>query len=191
MTSPRPGRLRDLRLRMEPPPELEERIVQTLRNEGLIRHTSTGGEQMKKHYAVMSIVAVAALLAGFVAGQRLDDSPAAAADDDLEQFVMLLYENDSYQYPEEGRMAERIGEYSQWAREVAAAGKLVAGEKLADDGLLVAPGQSPTPTIPVAEQGTIGGYFIIRAQDADEAAALAATCPHVRYGGTVSLRRLH
>ena len=191
MTSPRLGRLRDLRPRPEPPPELEERVVRSLRSKGLIEQTSTGDAHMKKHYAVMAIVAVAALLAGFVAGQRLDHAPMVADGDSLEQFVMLLYENDSYQYPEEGRMAERIGEYSQWAREVAATGKLVAGEKLADDGLLVAPGRSPTPTIPVAEQGIIGGYFIIRAEDADEAAALAATCPHVRYGGTVSLRRLH
>jgi hypothetical protein len=66
----------------------------------------------------------------------------------------------------------------------------VTGEKLADDGLLIAPGREPVAAIPTAAEGTVGGYFVIRAKDLDEAASIAATCPHVRYGGTVSPRRL-
>jgi hypothetical protein len=77
---------------------------------------------MNRHYAITAVITVAALLAGFVAGQRTDRLPAATPADDLSQFAMLLYENDSYQYPEAGRMAERIGEYSEWAREIAATG---------------------------------------------------------------------
>ncbi|MEX2125281.1 MAG: YciI family protein [Woeseia sp.] len=190
MNAPGLRRLRDLQAQAEAPAELEERVVRALKTNGLIRTGARGDAKMNRHYAITAVIAVAALLAGFLAGQRTDGLPAATPPDDLSQFAMLLYENDSYQYPEAGRMAERIGEYSEWAREVAAAGKYVTGEKLADDGLLIAPGREPAAAIPMAAEGTIGGYFVIRAKDLDEAASIAATCPHVRYGGTVSLRRL-
>jgi ADP-heptose:LPS heptosyltransferase len=32
--------------------------------------------------------------------------------------------------------------------------------------------------------------FVITAGDLEEAASIAESCPHLRYGGTVSLRRL-
>ncbi|MGH8496557.1 MAG: YciI family protein [Gammaproteobacteria bacterium] len=143
---------------------------------------------MKIHYAMTAAIAVAALVAGLAVGQRLDGAPAETPDESGNQYVMLLYEDASYQWPEPGGMEERVGEYSQWARDVAAAGKYVTGQKLADDGLLLEPGGARVEVIPTAEQGWLGGYFVITATDLDEAASIAETCPHLRYGGTVSLR---
>jgi hypothetical protein len=37
---------------------------------------------------------------------------------------------------------------------------------------------------------TLGGFFILRAESYEAAAAIAADCPHVRRGGTVELRRI-
>lgn len=145
---------------------------------------------MNRHYLVMTAAVVAALLVGFVTGQRLDGAQTALPADERGQFVMLLYEDESYEYPPPGGMAGRIGEYAQWARDVAAKGQYVAGQKLADGGLLVARGQPPAEGIPIAEEGIPGGYFIIRAESLQEAAQIAASCPHVRYGGSVSLRRV-
>jgi hypothetical protein len=34
------------------------------------------------------------------------------------------------------------------------------------------------------------GYFVISARDADEARRIAATCPHLRHGGRIVLRRV-
>jgi hypothetical protein len=103
---------------------------------------------------------------------------------------MLLYEDETYDAPEPGKMEERIGEYSQWAREVAATGKYVTGKKLTDDSLLLLPDGTRSDVSPAAEQGVLEGYFIITATDLEEAASIAESCPHLRYGGAVSLRRL-
>jgi hypothetical protein len=51
------------------------------------------------------------------------------------------------------------------------------GEKLASDD-------------PNGVDGTVSGFFIIRARSADEARAIADDCPHNRYGGEMRLRRI-
>lgn len=35
-----------------------------------------------------------------------------------------------------------------------------------------------------------GGYFLIAASDDASAAALARTCPHIKYGGSIVVRRV-
>lgn len=149
---------------------------------------------MKMQYAINAAIAIVALVVGLAAGQRFDGAgqqgqqPTEAAISN--QYAMLLYENEAYRRPEPGGMEARIGEYSQWAREVAAKGTYVTGEKLTNDALLLLPDGGRSPTIPAAEQGALEGFFIISANDLEEAAAIAATCPHLRYGGSVSLRRI-
>lgn len=143
---------------------------------------------MKMHYAVNAAIAIVSAALGLALGQRMDAAPPPPADGD--EFVMLLYEDESYDAPAPGQMEARIGEYSQWAREVAATGKYVTGEKLTDEAALLLPDGTRADSIPAAEEGVLEGYFVIRAQDLDEAAAIAASCPHLAYGGTVSLRRL-
>jgi hypothetical protein len=36
----------------------------------------------------------------------------------------------------------------------------------------------------------VGGFFIIRAADYDEACSLALSCPHLSYGGGVEVRQI-
>ncbi|HEX2140084.1 MAG TPA: YciI family protein [Woeseiaceae bacterium] len=190
MNRSQPRKLEHLRRHPTPPPELEERIVDALKAKRLIR-PATGGSAMKMQYAINAAIAIVALVAGLAAGQRLDGAGGPSAEAVAgDQYAMLLYENESYQQPEPGGMEARIGEYSQWAREVAATGKYVAGEKLTNDALLLLPDGSRSQIIPAAEQGALEGFFIISANDLEEAAAIAATCPHLRYGGAVSLRRI-
>ena len=145
---------------------------------------------MNTHYAINAVIAVVAMLIGLVLGQRFEAPPEQTADVTGHQYVLLLYEDESYDAPAPGKMEERIGEYSQWAREVAATGKYVAGKKLTDDSLLLLPGGARSDVIPAAEQGVLEGYFIITASDLEEAASIAESCPHLRYGGAVSLRRI-
>jgi hypothetical protein len=37
---------------------------------------------------------------------------------------------------------------------------------------------------------SVGGYFIIEAADDGSAAAIAHTCPHIKYGGSIVVRRM-
>jgi len=38
------------------------------------------------------------------------------------------------------------------------------------------------------EHSSLGGYFLIKAQDMNAALAIARTCPHLKYGGSIEIR---
>jgi len=42
----------------------------------------------------------------------------------------------------------------------------------------------------LAGPGALTGFFIVRASTDSEAATIVHTCPHVKYGGHVELRRV-
>jgi hypothetical protein len=85
------------------------------------------------------------------------------------------------------RVRTIVGEYRAWARALEGEGRLVQAEKLADDA-----GRSlPAGGAPAGAGGEVlGGFFLIRAADYEEAAALARTHPHLRYGGRVEIREI-
>jgi hypothetical protein len=85
-------------------------------------------------------------------------------------YVVLLYAGSTYRNPPLGHMGEREAEYARWADSLAKLGKLDLGGKLLG-------GVDPN------------GLFIIRAQNDSDAAAIAATCPHMKYGGHLQVRR--
>lgn len=145
---------------------------------------------MKMQYAINAAVAIVSVVLGLALGQTMDGVPPPAVSDAGEEFIMLLYEDETYQAPAPGGMEARIAEYSDWARQVAATGSYVTGRKLTDDATLLLADGSRVDAIPEAEEGALEGYFVIRAADMNEAAEIAGTCPHLAYGGTVSLRRL-
>lgn len=184
-----PQTLGDLRASPVPPADLEDRVVALLKSKKLI-HTGRGDRDMKMQYVINAAVAIASVVVGLALGQRMDDAPAAAASGAGEEFIMLLYEDETYRSPAPGGMEARIAEYSDWARQVAASGRYVTGEKLTDDALLLLADGTRLDAIPAAEEGAVEGYFVVRAKDLDEAAEIAGSCPHLAYGGTVSLRRL-
>jgi hypothetical protein len=85
--------------------------------------------------------------------------------------MLLLYEDASYHAPAAGHGAERFAEYARWADSLQAVGELER-------------------TAALAGPGAVTGFFIVRARSDDEAARLAAACPHMKYGGRVETRRL-
>lgn len=89
--------------------------------------------------------------------------------------------------------SRRAGEYWQWASDLAAEGRLVAAGDLEwEPGLQVASGGEPVeaPAGVVAEPDFLVGMFTIRAGSYEEALAIAQECPHLRFGGSVSVRRV-
>ena len=87
--------------------------------------------------------------------------------------------------------AERaiVDEYRAWATSLANAGSLVTAEKLADQPLtmLIANREVQMPRNTPEE---LGGFFLIQAADSAEAFRIARNCPHLKYGGTVQVRRI-
>ncbi|HEY2158609.1 MAG TPA: YciI family protein [Isosphaeraceae bacterium] len=79
-----------------------------------------------------------------------------------------------------------LEKYNAWTGKLAAAGKLVAGNKLTDDGgkALSLKGDRLTAVDgPYSEtKEIVGGYFVVKAADYDEAIKLASDCPHLPMG---------
>ena len=47
-----------------------------------------------------------------------------------------------------------------------------------------------TAGTPGSEVGTLTGYFMFEASDLEQATKIASTCPHLRHGGSISVRAL-
>jgi hypothetical protein len=108
---------------------------------------------------------------------------------------MLLICSDERTYdnvtPEQG--AARMAAWSQYASEMSAAGKIRGGERLrpvaAATTLRLKDGERLLSDGPFAEtKEQLGGYFIVEADDLDEAIEWASKMPHLPYGGLVEIR---
>jgi len=112
-----------------------------------------------------------------------------------DEYLLLLYSNidDEAALSIEENQA-RVAEYARWAQELGRQGQLVAAEELdtrdartmqrSGDELRVAAVAANAPGQAVA------GFFHIRAESPEQAAKVAAQCPHLKHGGRVEVRRI-
>jgi hypothetical protein len=155
---------------LQPDPALEDRVVGALVASADIGTGAVvprrGLRRRRWAWAAAAAAAAALVLAMVLPWSRPTHSTARGA-----SYVLLLYEDASYRAPAPGHGAERVAEYGRWADSLRAAGELERAAALAGSG-------------------AITGFFIVRAESDEEAARLAAACPHTKYGGRVEARRL-
>jgi hypothetical protein len=158
-----------------PPAALEGRVVRALRARGLLRPLA-----LRRRSWLAWLAACAACLAiGFAGGRR--NEPAHRGP----RFVLLLEEPTAHILgPEEE--AQRVIEYSAWARAQRSAGHLLEGEKL-EDGVVRLEGARVT-TLPSTDGPR--GYFVVAAPSLERALEIARSCPHLRHGGRIAVRRI-
>jgi hypothetical protein len=145
---------------------LEDDVVARLRAAGELGPAARPGRNGRRW--LWTIAAVAAAVAAIVLWpRRVPNERAAGA-----AYLLLLYEDSTYQAPPPDGMGARVAEYTRWADSLRAAHRL-------DSAAELEPGPSE-----------VTGFFIIRAPSRAEAERIAAACPHVRYGGKVELRKL-
>ena len=113
----------------------------------------------------------------------------------MSQFILLLHENpQSFAELSPQEIQTVVGEYSAWREQVAGEGRLAGGNKLRDEGgrwLTGGNGDIRVVDGPYSEaKEVIGGYFLIKAGDYDEAVEVSRGCPHLRYGGRIELREV-
>ena len=170
-----------------PEASLEEKIVHALKARGLIAMTET--THVRPFYKIAGALAAAVMLValGFGWGKRQNTSaphqPAKPA------FVLFLYDSGE---PHEDE-ASLIAEYGGWARGLREAKHRISGEKLKEGGRILSNtrGQLEIHEISgAAEKQMLGGYFLIEAENYDEAVQIAAGCPHLKYGGVIELRQI-
>ncbi len=79
-----------------------------------------------------------------------------------------------------------LEKYHAWTSKLVAEGRLVGSHKLKDEGgkLLTKPsGRLNVVDGPYSEtKEVVGGYFVFKATNYDEAIELAADCPHLAFG---------
>ncbi len=113
----------------------------------------------------------------------------------MRQFMLILQENPAdFAQITPDEMQRIIERYSAWAEALASRGRLVEGIKLQDEGgrlLIRAGGRTAVTDAAYAEaKEVIGGIFVIKAEDYDEAVQLASDCPHLE-NGKILLREIH
>ena len=159
----------DFRREIEPPSALEDRVVAALRDRGYLASS--------RRWSSASVFAAAAaalvlLLSGYAIGASSAPAAPPSADGGSPRFLLLLHETPATAttgVPE----PQLVEEYRQWARGVSAEGTTIQGEKLKD-----VPGQ------------TLSGFFVVAAPTREAADAIAASCPHARYGGRIEVREI-
>jgi hypothetical protein len=171
-----------------PPPMLEQRTIEVLRYAGLIR--------VRRSFPLRLAYAVAASLVLFVCGTAVGAwwRGNAAAAQQPPGFMLVLRQSPeelARRPPEE--LKARVAEYRAWAIEKRREGLLLTGEKLTEDVRFV---KLDGERAVVSEQDAatkdsmIRGYFLIKASNYQQALAIAETCPHLKYGGTVEVRQI-
>lgn len=112
----------------------------------------------------------------------------------MAQFILFIkggYDADEGLSPEE--IQQQIQKYRDWARSLQQSGTLIDAFKLRDDGVRVLSQRNGQIVLdgPFAEtKETIGGYFVINAEDYDEAVLVAREAPILTRGGSVEIRMI-
>lgn len=113
----------------------------------------------------------------------------------MPKFMLILADNpSSFQDVPPAMIQEIVGKYIAWTQKIKNDGVCLAGEKLCDEGGRRIKTQGQKPVVadgPFAEsKEVLGGYYVIKAKDYDEAVKVALTCPHVQYGAYLDVRQI-
>ncbi|WP_221391511.1 YciI family protein [Dyadobacter sp. NIV53] len=109
----------------------------------------------------------------------------------MSEFLLAIHRDitstDATPSPEQ--MKSAIKPYQDWIAGIGAQDKLIGNPKRWDlDGRFVKKGNTVTNG-PYAEvKESIGGLFLIKANDYDEAVEIAKGCPIIEYGAVVEVR---
>ena len=104
-------------------------------------------------------------------------------------FVTGGYQSEANLSPDE--IQQRIQKYRDWAGRLGQQGKLVDANKITDNPhiLLRENGDFTVKRIE-PDETTVGGYFVIEADDYDEAIALSKDCPIFEHDGSLEIRQI-
>jgi hypothetical protein len=113
----------------------------------------------------------------------------------MSDFILLLHQRGGLP-PQRSReeVTAIIEEYQGWADRMRREGRHKGGEKLTNDAgrvMRLGAGGITVTDGPYAEsKELIGGFFVIAAEDYDEALRVAESCPHLKYGAGIEIRQI-
>ena len=111
----------------------------------------------------------------------------------MAQFMLCLYDDPTkWQDMSPEDMQKAIQKYVAWASKAREGGYFKSSEKLADDKgkvLRGGPGKTRVVDGPYSEtKEVLGGFYVIEADDYEQAVQRILDHPHLEYGGTVEIR---
>jgi hypothetical protein len=109
----------------------------------------------------------------------------------MEKFMFIFEGTQSGKLSPE-LMQEHMGKWMAWIEKLRKANQYVAGEPLLPGGKLVSGprGKSVTDGPYTEGKEVVGGFFIINANNIDEAVELAKGCPDLDQGSKVQVRQV-
>jgi hypothetical protein len=210
LTQDEEAAFRSLAREQEPPPELEERIVNTLKDRAVIDSgpaSAHAGPALRPAWALAASLVVFLLGLGTgrltapgtesgssVRGERQGEtamSTPAQTPEAVPSTVLLMYTTAGYRpAATDDASMDRVREYAAWARGIRETGVGITGEKLADGGHVLRQHDGETLTgAPGSENGRVlAGYFIVQTQNEAVVEEIARSCPQLKYGGDVEVR---
>ncbi len=171
-----------------PPPALEDQVVAALKDRGLVRLPQAGWWRTLPRFAAAAMLVLAV---GFAAGRWT--AASLPSESVAPRFMLLLYDTPER---EAGRSPETnqalAAEYGAWAGEIARDGHFLAGDPIHGEGRMLRQVGQRVERFPATETGEemVVGYFMIQADDYDQALKIAEGCPHLKYQGGVLVRRV-
>ena len=154
-----------------PDSSLEDRVVETLAREQLLKRSRPSAASRGWQLAAAAVLFAAGAVAGTAwhrASQPVVTQP---------RYLLLLHGASTASAADE---RNAVAAYRAWATRLAGEGRYVTGERLSAESRVVPPGGSATDPVQ--------GYFIVSAASLGDAIAVAETAPHVARGGHIVVR---
>lgn len=160
------------------PSYLEDKVVDALKSEGLIKKTNTMNVYIR--YAAGIAASVIIFFIGNIVGKQAGQT---AAIDPTNGYIMLLKEDTGFQ---PGDPMEMFEEYAKWMNDLAAKGVKITGQELKNEALEVTAAGTASLDGNTGRKTT--GYFVIETASKEEALAVVKDNPHLKYGGIIELK---
>jgi len=169
---------------LEPPKALEARVVDALRGRGLLATAHPRPNPWRLGGAIAASLAL--VLGGFWLGRQGGHRGRSLA---VPSYLLILREGADFNR-ERLTDARMTSETAAWARRQLGVRHFVIGEKLDMEGWVLKSTRVASMP-PMDLRDAPDGFFVIFASSDQEALALARTCPFLRYGGKIEVRRIH
>ena len=108
----------------------------------------------------------------------------------MEKFMLIFQGGMSPDKSPESMQAQ-MGKWMAWIDKLNSTGKYIAGEPLLPGGKLIT-GKKKTVTDGPYTEGkeVVGGFFLIKAEDMNEAVKICDDYPDYEYGGSIQVRQV-
>jgi hypothetical protein len=107
----------------------------------------------------------------------------------MEKFMFIFHGANSNDLSPEVMQAQ-LGKWMAWIEKLNQNGQYESGEPLLPGGKLLSGNKTVTDGPYTEGKEVVGGYFIVKAKDMDEAVAIANDYPDFEYGGSVQVRQV-